>query len=428
MMGWSIMVNVIGVMLVYFYLPPSHSGLTVLLAQTLFLGVFNLMSIITSSGRIIDAFYDPFIGRMSDSFHGKRGKRTPFMLLSILPSVVLCILIFIPPTRGVSNGNTLWLFCTLTLFYMATTTYIIPYYALLPELARNKEDRIKLSSFQQVGFVAGMIVGSLVNNIADYFSILLKSGDRTICIQWAIGLLSVIGGILMLAPVLVVNEKKYCISIPSATPLRIAIKESFRNKNFIYFLISYSAFFMALFLIENGMLYFVTVLAGLPASEGSKLVAFMVLLSLLFYPVVIRITGKYGYRKILILSFILLSAVFAGIALLGKLHIASRIQLYTLLGLASFPLASLGILPNAIIAGIAESEGEKTGDSREGLFFAVNYFFAKLGQTLGITIFSLLTIFGKDSGHDLGLRLSGVTGCVLCVFAAFIFRRYKEQK
>jgi len=42
MMGWSIMTNIIIVMLPYFYLPPNNSGLIPLVPQLLVFGVLSL--------------------------------------------------------------------------------------------------------------------------------------------------------------------------------------------------------------------------------------------------------------------------------------------------------------------------------------------------------------------------------------------------
>jgi len=325
-----------------------------------------------------------------------------------------------------SRLNAGWLALFLTLFFMATTTYIIPYNSLLPELAATNEDKIRLSTYQQVGFVLGMIIASLTNNIADLFSALLKISDRTICIQYSAVVLGLIGGISMLIPVLTINEKKYCHSVPSSTPLFKALKQSLSNRNFIYFIIAVFSYSMALNLITNGMMYFVTVLCHVDASQGAKLIGFMVLTSLLFFPVINMIAKRTGEKKLLVFSFILLGAVFGGISLLGKLPATPILQLYILLGIAAFPVASLGILPNALLARIASENAAATGDNKEGIFFAVNFFSIKVGQTFGLALFAMLTIYGKDPGHDFGLRLSGVFGCMLCVLAALIFTGFKD--
>src|ERR1700694_5927787 len=79
MMGWSIMTNLIIVILPYFYLPPSNAGLIQLVPQLLLLGVVNVLSVIAASGRLVDAFYDPFIASLSDKSENSKGRRIPFM-------------------------------------------------------------------------------------------------------------------------------------------------------------------------------------------------------------------------------------------------------------------------------------------------------------------------------------------------------------
>ncbi len=51
----------------------------------------------------------------------------------------------------------------------------------------------------------------------------------------------------------------------------------------------------------------------------------------------------------------------------------------------------------------------------------------KVGQTAGVVIFAMATTLGRDVGDDLGIRLSGVIGFVLCLAAAFVFSRYDEK-
>ena len=88
MIGWSIMTNLVIVMLPYFYLPPKGSGLMPLVPQFLVFGVLNIMSIIAASGRLIDAFYDPFIASQSDKSQNAKGRRIPFMKWAVFPAIV----------------------------------------------------------------------------------------------------------------------------------------------------------------------------------------------------------------------------------------------------------------------------------------------------------------------------------------------------
>lgn len=428
MIGWSIMTNIIIVMLPYFYLPPSNAGLKPLIPQLMLFGVLNILSVIAASGRFVDAIFDPFIASLSDKSNNKKGRRIPFMKWAILPAIILCFLTFCPVEKGVSSRNAIWLTSTLILFFMSATTYIIPYNALLPELTETASEKVKLSSFQQVGFVLGMVISGFVNNYADVVQKFLHIVSRDSAVQYTIGGLSIVAGFFMLIPVLFIDEKKYSTSKPSHLPLLPAIRKTFSNRNFKYYLISDFSYYMALSIISSGLLYFVTVLLGLPESDGGPLLGVMVLVSLMFYPLINYLSKKIGKKPIVLFSFCLLCIVFIAIYFLGKFPISPTAQIYCLLLLASFPLASLGILPNAILAEIAQDDAIKTNENREGMFFAVKYLFVKMGQTLGIALFALLTVYGKDPGNDYGLRLNGLCGFVLCLLAVIFFSRFREKR
>jgi len=229
-------------------------------------------------------------------------------------------------------------------------------------------------------------------------------------------------------PVFAIDERKYSESTPSHLPLFSAIKKTFKQRNFKYYLISDFSFYMALSIISSGLLYFITVLLPLKESMGGLLMGIMVMVSLWFYPLINYLSKRIGKKPIVIFSFGLLSLIFALIFFLGKIPLSPKVQVYTLVICASFPLAALGILPNAILAEIAEIDAKETGDNREGMFFAVKYLFVKLGQTLGIALFAYLTIYGKDPGRDFGLRLNGICGFVLCLLACIAFTRFKEHR
>ena len=428
MIGWSIMTNIIIVMLPYFYLPPSNSGLTPFVPQLLLFGVLNIMSVIAASGRLVDAFFDPFIASLSDKSGNPKGRRIPFMKWAILPAVIFCGLTFCPLVKAESLHNAFWLAFTLICFFMGVTTYIIPYNALLPELADTAAEKVKLSSFQQVGFVIGIIISALVNNYADLVQVFFGVANRDTAVQYTIWGLSVFAGLIMLVPVLAIDEKKYSSSKPSQVPIFLAIRKTFSQRNFKYYLISDFSFYMALSIISSGLLFFVTVLLKLPESMGGLLMLTMVLVSLAFYPLINYLSKRIGKKPIVLFSFGLLSLIFVAIYFLGKFPFSPKVQVYALVLGAAFPLASLGILPNAILAEIAQKDAAETGENREGMFFAVKYLFVKLGQTMGIALFAFLTVYGKDPGHDYGLRLNGICGFILCLVAFIFFTRFREKK
>jgi GPH family glycoside/pentoside/hexuronide:cation symporter len=428
MMGWSIMINLISVILVYLYLPPANSGLPRLITQVTIFGIFNVIALISASGRFIDAIYDPLIAQFSDKSKNPKGRRIPLMKLAIFPTLMFCCLVFYPLTNEESTVNIIWLALMLVGFYISSTTYIIPYNALLPELAPTSEDKVRLSTLLSVGYVLGIGIASNAFNLADLIHHSYFPDSRIDSLQFAVLLLALTGAVFLAIPVFTIDEKKYCIGKPSSIPLKQALRETLNNKNFRLFIVADFTYFIAITLIISGLLYFVTVLLGLPETLGNKLVITMVLVSFIFYPVVNYLAKKIGKKIIVILSLSFLAILFLGVFYLGKGSVDPKIQIFTLVIFAAIPFASLNILPIAILAEIIEKDTKETGSNKEAIYFAVRYFFVKIAQTFGVAVFAIFLNYGKDPGNDLGIRLNGILGFILCFFAAIAFSRFKEKK
>jgi GPH family glycoside/pentoside/hexuronide:cation symporter len=427
MMGWSIMINLIGVILVYLFVPPENSGLPKLITQAAIFGIFNVIALITAGGRLIDAVYDPFIAQFSDQSKNPKGRRIPLMKKAILPSLIFCCLVFYPLSEEVCAKNIVWLVCMLIGFYVSSTTYIIPYNALLPELAKAPEDKVRLSTWQSVGYVFGIGIASNAFNLTAFIQTHLGL-SKIHALQIAILAFVLLAGVFMLITALAIDEKKYSRSVPSSVPLKQALMQTLRNRNFLYFIVADFSYFISITLITSGLMFFVKVLLQLEESIGNTLMITMVLVSFIFYPVTNWAAKKTGKKKIVIVSLILLAFIFLGIFMLGKFEINAAAQIYALIALAAIPLASLNILPVAILAEVIEKDSRDTKENKEAIYFAVRYFFVKIAQTFGIALFSMFLNYGKDVGNDFGIRLNGLLGFFLCLVAALVFTRFKETK
>jgi GPH family glycoside/pentoside/hexuronide:cation symporter len=428
MMGWGIMINLISVIIVYLYVPPDASGLPKLITQATIFGVFNVIAIITASGRLVDAVYDPFIAQFSDQSKNPKGRRIPIMKWAILPSFVFCVLVFYPFDNFESKMNIAWLVAMLVLFYVSSTSYIIPYNALLPELARDSAAKVRLATWQSAGYVFGIGIASNAFNLTDVLHHGFDIETRLSALQITVVILAALGAVCMLVPVLAIDETKYSSGATHAVPMRKALRETLMNRNFRLFVVADFSYFIGVTIITSGLLYFVTVLLQLPESIGNKLMITMVLVSFAFYPVTNILARKIGKKIIVLFSLAFLALIFLGIYFLGKPSIDAEVQIYALIACAAVPLASLNILPNAILAEIIEKDIQETGENKEAVFFAVRYFFVKIAQTFGIAIFSMTLIYGKDVGNDFGVRLNGLVGFVLCLLAAIVFTRFREKR
>lgn len=426
-LGWSTLVNIVGVALVYFYLPPETAGLPQLITGTAFLGVLNAITLIAASGRLLDAITDPWIAGMSDRSRHPKGRRVPFMRIGALPAAVFLVLMFVPPTSSVSGWNIVWLVVVQALFYVFLTVYVTPYFALLPEMGHTPKERLNLSTWISVTYALGIILAGSTPAIAGALEGAFDLSPLR-AFQVAVGVLALVALVCMYVPVVRLDERRYSAGEPSSVPLGPALRATFANVEFRRFVVSDFAYFTGLTIVQTGLLFYVTVLLEQEEALVATLLALLVVVSFLFYPLVNLLARKLGKKPLMVAAFVWMSLVFLGVPTLGTLAFSAVAQAYLLVLLLAVPLAFLGVLPNAVLADIADYDASLTGEQREGMFFAARTLMQKFGQTFGVMSFAMLATLGRDVGDDLGVRLSGIVGFVLCLVAGIVFLRYDEAK
>ena len=101
--------------------------------------------------------------------------------------------------------------------------------------------------------------------------------------------------------------------------------------------------------------------------------------------------------------------------------------------IAAFPMALLGIIPQSVVADVAEAEGVVTGENREGMFFAARTFAMKFGQSLALILFTSLSLIGGVEVEGelvpsvLGLLFVAIVAIAFCVLGAVILMFYREK-
>lgn len=347
------------------------------------------------------------------------------MLIAIIPTTVFSILLFYPPHAYQSTENLTWLFFMQAGFYIFLTLYIVPYNALMPELAETKTEKLNLSMYLSLAYVLGIIIASQVPFLSSRFAedaaVLSRKDYRLAMI-----IINIIALIFMFLPLIVVNENKYCQSNAAKISVIKSLKTVIVNRKFLLFLVADASFFITIAIITAGMLYYVKVLLELPEMTASVFMGTMIILSLFCYPLVVKLAKTWGKKNLVLLSFGVFAFMFIWISFMGKLPISSVLQMILLAIFTAFPTAILGILPYAIIAEAAEESSQKTGENTEGMFFAVRTFADKFGQTLGITGFAVLMVLGKDPENDTGIRLSAWLGFFISTLAFIVFLYWEE--
>ena len=436
-LGWSILGGIINAWLVTFYLPTKsdlQSGALQFIKPGLVIfGVLTILGIITAICRIFDAVTDPWIASLSDKSKNPKGRRIPFMRKAAVPFAIVTVVLFCAPVKAISTVNTFWILGFLILFYLFMTMYCTPYNALISEFGKTQEDRMYISTVISLTYFGGLVLSYTPFVFAGFLrSHVGFNWSYRICFI----VLAFIALIAMLIPTFFLNETEIVEGKPSESNMLKSLASTFKNKSFIVFVLSDIAYWIGLTLYQTGMPFFVKVSMELPESFTMIFLAGMTILSACFYAVVSKMVSKWGKKKLVISGFLGLALAYVITALIGLLPIPSLTYGVAMVLVAALPMALLGIIPQAIVADIAEEESITTGENRQGMFFAARTFAMKLGQSISMLLFTSLAILGQSqdlTSNDItassyGLRIVSICAIVFCVLGAVILSFYNEKK
>ncbi|MBQ4237828.1 MAG: MFS transporter, partial [Ruminococcus sp.] len=399
-------------------------------------GFLTVLGLITALSRIFDAVTDPWIASLSDRSKNPRGRRIPFMQYAAVPLSVVTVLLFCAPVNMISGWNIAWISVFIILFYLFMTMYCTPYNALISEFGKTQDDRMYISTAISLTFFAG----TMLAYTPFVFAGMLRGA---VGFAWSYRIcfivLAIISCICMLIPTFALKEKEFVDTKPSNVNMLKSLGATFKNKNFRTFVGSDIMYWVGLTLFQTGLPFFVKVSMKLDESFTMYFLGGMTVLSACFYPFVSKMVRKFGKKKLVITGFLglALAYVIAGlIGIVGTTVIPGVVYGVVICLIAAFPMALLGIIPQSIVADVAEADGIETGENREGMFFAARTFAMKFGQSLAMLVFTSLAIIGTTQNANSNDITASVTGMILvgfvavafCVLGAILLGFYNEKK
>ena len=427
-------------MFVTFYLPTQNdinSGAIQYIMPGLVIGGFlTILGLITALSRIFDAVTDPLIASLSDRSKNKRGRRIPFMQYAAIPLSIVTVLLFCAPVETISGWNVAWISVFVVLFYLFMTMYCTPYNALISEFGKTQDDRMYISTAISLTFFAG----TLLAYTPFVFAGMLRG---SVGFAWSYRIcfivLAIISCICMLIPTFFLKEKEFVDTKPSNANMFKSLGATFKNKSFRTFVGSDIMYWVGLTLFQTGLPFFVKVSMKLDESYTMIFLGGMTVLSAVFYPIVPKLVKKFGKKKLVISGFLGLAIAYVITGLIGVIGttvIPGVVYGVVICVIAAFPMALLGIIPQSIVADVAEADGYDTGENREGMFFAARTFAMKFGQSLAMLVFTSLAIIGTTQNTNsnditasvLGMTIVGFVAVAFCTLGAIILSFYNEKK
>ena len=452
--GWSLLGGIISAWLVTYFLPTKvdvvENGAVQYLVPGLAIGGFlTIIGLITALSRIFDAVTDPLIASLSDRSKNPRGRRIPFMQIAAIPFAVVTVLMFVIDFGAYNSSlgwlNILWVSVMIVLFYLFMTMYCTPYNALISEFGQCQEDRMFISTAISFTYLFGTLIAYVPFVVAP----MLRGA---VGFAWSYRIcfivLAAIALVGLLLPTILLKETDFIDPKPSRENVFKSLAATFKNKDFRVFSFSDIMYWVGLTMFQTGLPYFVRVSMGFDSGMVMVFMGGMTILAAVFYPFVTGFVKKFGKKKLVIAGFIGLAfcyAIAAVSSIPGVLpeegtggNGLSWAFGIAIMVISALPMALLGIIPQSIVADVAEAESKITGENREGMFFAARTFAMKFGQSLAMILFTSLAVSmaaagaGADSGEvypsKAGMIIVAAVAVAFCLAGAAILFFYNEKK
>ena len=451
--GWSLLGGIISAWLVTYFLPTqldvTENGAVQYLIPGLAIGGFlTVIGLITALSRIFDAVTDPLIASLSDRSKNPRGRRIPFMQIAAIPFAVVTVLMFTIDFGAYNSSlgwmNILWVSVMIVLFYLFMTMYCTPYNALISEFGQCQEDRMFISTAISFTYLFGTLIAYTPFVIAP----MLRGA---VGFAWSYRIcfivLAVVALVGLLLPTFLLKETDFIEPKPSRENVLKSLTATFKNKDFRVFSLSDIMYWVGLTMFQTGLPYFVRVSMGFDSGMVMVFMGGMTILAAVFYPFVTGFVKKFGKKKLVIAGFIGLAICYAIAAVSSIPGILpnegegasglSWVFGIAIMVVSALPMALLGIIPQSIVADVAEAEAKTTGENREGMFFAARTFAMKFGQSLAMILFTSLAVSMAAAGAAAagevypskeGMIIVAIVAVAFCLLGAVILFFYNEKK
>ena len=422
MIGGQAIAQSRGLWLLFFLAPPKSEGLPAAVPG-LSIGALDIdprvfVGIILTVGRLIEAFDDPIIGWWSDRTQSRWGRRLPFVLFSTPFYAVLFALIWLNPTDNASVSNAVYLFVILELFFLAATLSGGPYEALIPEIARSHRDRLSIVAWQFYFGIAGALLGLVLSGfLKDAFGFFAMGAIFAGC-AFLFRYLGLRG----------VWNHAHRGTPTAQMRLKSAIMSTLRNKQFLYFIPTFVLFQLATSMVIGWLPFFVEeVLEETNEGAMTSLLTGLALIAMVLSAFVLWRLGNTKGKRWVYSACLLGTAVYMPVLFFaGFIHgIPLLAQGAIIAFIAGIPMAGVNLLPRAITADITDYDEIRTGMRREGMFYATQNLFEKIGSSFAPLLLALVLLLGETTEDPLGIRLVGPVAGVIAFFGFWLFRGYR---
>jgi GPH family glycoside/pentoside/hexuronide:cation symporter len=323
--------------------------------------------------RVWDAVNDPLFGLFSDRIRTRWGRRRVLLLFGALPLGLSFTLMWIVPPLG-QLGLAIYYALAFILFDTIFTMVHVGYNALTPEMTPDYDERSSLNGYRMVFSISGTLGAIILATVLGWYI-----ADPRILFA-VIGL--ILGLISVFPPLIVfgVARERPVDELPQPLPVREALKETLANGPFRLVMGLYLLSWTTASILAAVLVYFATYYLRVP-EQANYFVLVAQGSAILFIPLTVWLARRLDKRRAFILGSASWIVVLLGIYAIGPGQVSLA---YLLAFLAGAGIATAYVIPWAMVPDIIEYDQVRTGQRREGSYYAFASFFQKLATGVAI--------------------------------------------
>ena len=353
------------------------------LGLSLDLVIAGAWAVLTVIAKVIDGVIDIPMASFTDNLKSRFGRRRPALIIGLVPMVIAYVLFTLvtPEMKNESLLNTIFYFVALCVFYSFYTLTMVTYYATFTEIVDTVEERNFISNVKSVCDIVYFILGYVV------VAAMLKGMNIRLV---AMIILPIV--LTMLIPIFMIKERS---TLPEdvekeenteekhlkTVNLFQSIAATFKNKNYILWLIVYSFMTFGVQLFLSGINEFFSV-------SGMNMMTVMICafgpvpLTLMIYNKLIK---KYGFGVAFAYTLVIFGLAMLGMYFIARMEAGSAKTAVSIIGglLSSFAIGALFSVAYSVPSQLAADEEKKTGISNSAMYFAVQGLFAGVASGIG---------------------------------------------
>jgi glycoside/pentoside/hexuronide:cation symporter, GPH family len=404
----------------YFYAPPQDAGLTQYIPLA-------AIGIILAGGRILDAVTDTLVGYLSDRTRSRWGRRKPYIFISNPILFLAFIFVWLPPVNTNSITNVIFLAVVLFFFYWGYTGVLIPWFAVLPEMSDQNQERVKIASLGvAIGVIGALIGGGLSGPLFQ------KLGAFPMAL--ILGVPAFIAGELTLFGIkerhhgpTVSQEGHNGPTVSQTAGFFKVVREVFVDRQVLAFVFMVMFVQLTYQLMLMNVPYTTTLILGRKEAEASLIMAEVILLMAaampMWYWLLKRFPKRYVFRAIIltmILGYVL--NFFIGVTDI----VSPMAQAMLIFPIAAIPLGGMFAAVLGLIADLTDYDQLKYGQRREAIYYGIYGIVRKTGWALcSLILAGVFSVFGYSGENPLGVRVVWLVCALSCFIGLMVFTPYK---